>query len=391
MSARTLTAASVRTLVVITLLFLVGLAYLLIAVVQIDPFHRQLSMTVELGRTGGLQEHSQVTYRGHPVGRVQRIALRPGGVVVTVGVDERARIPVDTDVVVADLSAAGDQYLDFRPRTAAGPYLAEGAVLRQGDTAVPVPFTQVLAQVGRLADQVDPVKANAVVSELRLAFGGSAPDLQRVVDGGDVLLGGLEETLPNTVAALRNSRVVLGTMTDLSGRLVELSGDARDLTATLRAADPTVRELVEDSPETLALIDDVVRENGPSVAALLGDLGTTSHVVAQRLPALERLLPGLSSLGPAAAAVARDGKVYALVDVYPRPVCDYGTPRRPPTIGGSPPPRINKYCTQTGDRLQQRGAANVPRPPGDDTARIRRGADPDARSLPIIPDERAGG
>src|SRR5207253_11387251 len=101
---------------------------------------------------------------------------------------------------------------------------------------------------------------------------------------------------------------------------------------------------------------------------------------AQRLPALNEFLPSLSTLGPSATAVVHNGKVGVLLDLYPRPTCEYSTPRRPPTIGGSPPPRIYKYCEQTGARLQQRGAANVPRPHGDDTARAPHGADPDGRA-----------
>jgi virulence factor Mce-like protein len=371
---------AVRTLVAIAGLFVLGAGYLLFGVVQIDPFHQSMVMTVDLARSGGLLDHSQVSYRGYPVGRVRQISLRPGGVRVSIGVEEGTRIPVDTDVVVADLSAAGEQYLDFRPRTDHGPFLADGALIHQRDTSIPVPFTQVISQVSRLAQQIDPAQANAVVNELARAFGGSAPDIQRLLDGGDFLLAGLEETLPNTVNALGNGRVVLQTVSDLRGRLVDLGPHARGFTATVRAADPTVRELVEDSPDTLALIEDVVKKDGPSVAALLGDLATSTHVVAQRLPALEEFLPSLSTLGPAASAVVHNGKVGVLLDLYPRPTCDYGTPRRPPTMGGSPPPRIYRYCGQDGPRLQQRGAANVPRPNGDDTAAAPHGADPDGRA-----------
>jgi virulence factor Mce-like protein len=373
-------ARAVGTLVAIAALFAVGVGYLLFGVVQIDPFHKSMVMTVNLARSGGLLDHARVSYRGFPVGRVRQIALRPDGVLVTVGVDEGTQIPTETDVVVADLSAAGEQYLDFRPRTDHGPFLADGAVIEQRDTSIPVPFSQVISQVSRLAQQVDPVQANAVVDELAKAFGGSAPDMQRVLDGGDYLLAGLEETLPNTVNALRNGGVVLQTVSDLRGQLVDLGPHARGFTATIRDADPTVRDLLEDSPDTLALIEDVVRKDGPSVATLLGDLGTTTHVAAQRLPALGEFLPSLSTLGPAASAVEHDGKLSVLADVYPRPTCDYGTPRRIPTIGGSPPPRINRYCGQNGPRLQQRGAANVPRPHGDDTAVAPHGADPEKRA-----------
>jgi hypothetical protein len=72
------------------------------------------------------------------------------------------------------------------------------------------------------------------------------------------------------------------------------------------------------------------------VGALLGDLATTSRVAAVRLPAVSQFLPGLVRFGPLVATVVHDGKVNVLGDAYPRPACDYGTPRSPPTVGGSP-------------------------------------------------------
>ena len=368
------------TMLAMLVLLAIGLSYILIAVVQIDPFSRPMRVTVNAARSGGLLDHSQVTYRGFPVGRVSAIELRPGGVQITVNVDEGTRIPVDTDVVVANLSAAGEQYLDFRPRTDRGPFLTDGAVVDQRDTRTPLPFSQVVSNVSRLAGQVDTAKVSVVVDELSRAFNGTAPDIQRVLDGGDFLLAGLESVLPQTVNTLRNGRIVLGTVSDLRGDLIEFSHDGRDLTATLKDADPKIRELLNDSPDTLKLISDVVEKDGPSVGALLGDLATTSHVAAMRLPAISQFLPGLDKFGPLVAAVVKDGKVQFLADLYPRPTCDYGTPRRPPTIGGSPPPRIYRYCTQTGPRLQQRGSTNVPRPHGDDTAGPPPGADPEQRA-----------
>jgi virulence factor Mce-like protein len=366
----------VVTVVALAVLTVIGLTYLLFGVAQLDPIHRSMTMTVDLARSGGLLDHSQVSYRGYPVGRVRAIELRPGGVRVTVRVDEGTRIPVDTDVVVADLSAAGEQYIDFRPRSDHGPYLADGARIAQRDTATPIPFSQVISDVTKLTDQVDPRQVTVVVDEMQHAFNGSAPDIQRVLDGGDLLLNSLDGVLPNTVRALHNGRTVLGTVSDLRGELARFGGDAKDFTGTLRRADPTARTLLEDSPDTLRLVDDVVRKNGPSVAALLGDLGTTTDVVAMRLPAISQFLPGLTTLGPAATAVVRGDKIQVIADGYPRPTCDYGTPRRAPTIGGSPPPPINRYCTQTGPRMQQRGSTMVPRPRGDDTATAPKGADP---------------
>jgi virulence factor Mce-like protein len=379
---------SLLTVVAVAALFVLGVSYVLVAVVRIDPFHRPMTVTVDLARTGGLLTTSPVTYRGYPVGAVRAISLRPGGVRVTTEVDQGTRIPADTEVVVANLSAAGEEYLDFRPRVDHGPYLANGSRIDARDTRTPIPFPKVVADVTGLAAQIEPKQVTVVIDELQRAFGDSAPDIQRIIDGGDFLLAGLDKALPNTVSALRNGRIVLGTVSDLRGELVRFSGDARDFSATLRRADRTAREVLDESPDTLRLLDHVIRKDGPSVTALLADLATSAHVVALRTPAISRFLPELTTLGPAAAAAVRGDKIQVIVDLYPRPTCDYGTPRRSPAIGGSPPPRIYRYCTQTGPRLQQRGSTNVPRPPGDDTARPPKGADPEQRSAK--PENTAG-
>lgn len=372
-------AATVLSVLVI---FVAGLAYLLLGVARYDPFARPALVSVDLVRSGGLLDRSEVTLRGYPVGKVTAIELRPGGVRVRVALDEAARVPADTDVVVAALSAAGEQFLDFRPRTDAGPFLADGAVVAERDTRTPVPFGKLITTVDDLTQQLDPEKLGVVIGELRLAFDGAAPDLARIVDGGAVLVTGLDGVLPETVRTLRNGRVVLGTLSDLRDEIDRFATAGRSLTGTLREGDPALRAVLETSPDALALVSDVVRTEGATFGALLGDLATAGEVVAARLPAVGEFLPGLAQVGPAAATVTRDGTVYAIVDLEPRPTCDYGTPRRPPTVGGSPPARIYRYCELEGPTLQQRGSTNVPRPPGDDTA-----GPPDG----VTGDERAGG
>jgi len=375
-----MTKRALVTVVALLAVLALGLSYLLIAVVQIDPFSHPIRVTVNLARSGGLLGYSQVTYLGHPVGRISGIALRAGGVRVSATLEQGTKIPVNTDVVIADLSAVGEQYLDFQPRTDQGPYLADGAVIDQQDTHTPVPFSQVIADVTRLTNQVDPAKVTVVVDELAKAFNGSGPDIQRILDGGDLLLAGLDGVLPQTVDLLHSGRIVLGTVSDLHGELMRFSGDGRDFTSILRESDPQIRDLLDDAPKTLDLIDDVVRKDGPDIGLLLGDLATTTQVVALRLPAISQFLPELDNFGPIAVAVVKDRVTNVLWDLTPRPNCSYGTPRRPPTIDGSPPPRIYRYCTQTGPQLQQRGSTNVPRRRGDDTAGPPPGANPEQRA-----------
>jgi virulence factor Mce-like protein len=373
----------VGTLVAVAVLCVAGLAYLLLAVARLNPFEQPMRMTVDLGRSGGLLSTSPVTYRGYQVGKVEDIALRPGGVRVTVSIEEGTQIPADTEVAVGDLSAAGEQYLDFRPRTDGGPFLADGAVIHPADTRTPVPFAQLVGNLTGMIEQVDPDKLNIAVHEARLAFDGSAPDMQQILDGGLYVLNGLTSVLPETINTLRNGQTTLGTVADLRGQIAQFGGSARGLTGRLRGADGTIRTVLEDSPGTLDLVHHVIKENGSAAGSFLGNLVSVTDVVDDRLPAISQFLPNLSKIGPTASGFITNSSINALADLYPRPTCDYGTPRRLPQLAGSPSPRIYRYCTQTGPRLQQRGANNVPRPSGDDTAGPPRGAHPEDRAGPL--------
>lgn len=343
-------------------LLAVGAGYLLVDVMRIDPTASSYTVTVQLAKSGGLLDASDATYRGSRIGQVGNIRLRPGGVAVDVRIDEGVRVPADSEVAVANLSAAGEQYLDFRPRTRNGPFLRQGSVVTEKDTRTPTPFANLMMHIRDLSKQIDPGKLDTVVSELADASGGTGPELRRIFDGGQFLLTGLEQVLPETVRTLKNGSITLNTAYDLRDQVTLLSKGGKTLGDQLRASDPEIRELLDDSPEALALVDSLIEEKRPTLAALLGDLGTVSEIVSVRTPAVAELLPGLAKLGDALSGVVRDGVMRTRADIWPRGTCDYGTPRHVPVEVRPGPPPLDRHCTKYGPTLQQRGAYNAPRP-----------------------------
>ncbi|MER5296773.1 MlaD family protein, partial [Streptomyces pharetrae] len=131
------------------------------------------TVDVRLPHTGGLFTHSDVTYRGVSVGRVGPIGLTSDGVVAELRIKRSApRIPADTRAVVAGLSAVGEQYIDLRPQSDDGPYLADGARIEQSDTQVPAPVTDVLASIDDLTRSVPLEDLRTVVDEFGKTFEG---------------------------------------------------------------------------------------------------------------------------------------------------------------------------------------------------------------------------
>ena len=73
-----------------------------------------------------------------------------------VDIDKAVQIPAGGTVAVQALSAAGEQYIDFRPNSDEAPYLEDGSVVDSNQVQTPVPLSTVLDNASALISQVDP-------------------------------------------------------------------------------------------------------------------------------------------------------------------------------------------------------------------------------------------
>lgn len=372
-------ALSVGSLLVI---LVVGVAYLMLGTLGRNPFRESIGVEVLLAETGGLLPDQDVTLRGVKVGHVQSVDIDGDGVRVKVALDGDARIPVTGIARVSSLSPVGEQFLDFRPTTDDGPFLTDGAVIEEDNTSIPVPMATMLSNLEPMLSQVSPEQLGAVVDEL-----GTGPEgvekLRDIVGGGTFLVSTLSSVLPQTVGLINTSKVVVATMSDTAPGL---RSTAASLAETLRGAgsmDGGLRQMLTQTPQTLAGVDALFTDNSPVMVQLLGNLATVSQMAYLREPALREFFFPQQRNGStleAIGSVFRDGGIWGSVDVFPRVPCDYPLPRSAPSRPDFPEPFINTHCTDPHKLV--RGAAAAPRPEGDNTHLPREGSDPLARTNP---------
>ncbi|MCW2677294.1 MAG: ABC-type transport system, mce(Mammalian cell entry)-related protein, partial [Modestobacter sp.] len=159
---------------------LLGLSFVSFRYVGLDRllFGDGYEVAAEFSDSGGIFVNAEVTYRGVAVGRVSDMQLTGDGVRVVLNVDPGApEIPADARAVVANRSAVGEQYVDLRPDQDEGPYLADGSVIPQDRTAIPIPVEQLLLDLDELVGSIDPDDLRVVVEELGTAFDGAGDDL----------------------------------------------------------------------------------------------------------------------------------------------------------------------------------------------------------------------
>lgn len=353
----------------------VAAGYLFLGALQVNPFASSYRVTVELPASGGLLPNQNVTMRGVPIGRVERLDITPAGVNAVVTVDSTVAVPMSSEVRVSGLSPAGEQYIDFVADSDTGPYLGDGSVVAQKSTTVPVSFADLLANADGALSQVDVGKLELIKRELSMSEAGPGK-LADIIDGGTFLLSTLDSVLPETSSMLRTSRVVLTLAADKNAGIEVASAN---LSATFEGVNRMrdgFRTLTEQTPETLTAIDNLFADNSDTMVQLLGSMASTSQLLYLRVPALTALFPTYrTSVLDAIGSIMHDNGLWATGDIYPRYSCDYGTPRLPPSSADYPEPSMYTYCRDDHPGVLVRGAKNAPRPAGDDTAGPPAGAD----------------
>jgi phospholipid/cholesterol/gamma-HCH transport system substrate-binding protein len=116
---------------------------------------RGLTVHATLPTSGGLYEGSEVTYRGVKIGKVSRMDATAEGVTLDLALEEGTRLPKDAPMYVHNLSAVGEQYLDFEPPDDRPPYAEDGDTLHGDAASLPVDEGALLVELNSFVESGD--------------------------------------------------------------------------------------------------------------------------------------------------------------------------------------------------------------------------------------------
>ena len=106
------------------------------------------------------------------------------GLRVDLALKDGTKIPLDSKMYVHNLSAVGEQYLDFEPPDDKPPYAKAGDVIKGDESSLPMSEEVLLTQMNSMVTSVDSDDLSTVIGELGTMFRGTANPLQRMVDSG---------------------------------------------------------------------------------------------------------------------------------------------------------------------------------------------------------------
>ena len=326
------------------------------------------TVQMELSNTGGLFPNGDVTYRGVSVGRVGGLQLTPTGVVADLHISSSApQIPSHLHAVVADLSAVGEEYVDLRPLTNQGPYLAQGSVIPREATTIPLPVTSLLTSVNTLATSLPLASLRVVLNELATGFADQGVNIQQLIDGQTKLVRAASSTISHSIALTEDSQVVLATQNAESAAFISFANSLKLFAGQLAASDSDLRRLVANGPAAAAQVSGLITDVSPSLGALIANLLTTAQVSLTRGNNINELLSALPAAIAAGSTVittkgARFGVALTFFNPLPCTAGYQGTKIRN-GLDTSPGPPLNtkaKCTSPPSSGINVRGSANAP-------------------------------
>lgn len=324
-------------------------------------------VTAQLADSGGIFTGAEVAYRGVTIGNVREMHLTPTGVDVELDIDDDApRIPSNATAHVANRSAVGEQYIDLRPVSSQGPFLADGGVIRRDRTTLPVTPDTLLANLDKLVASVPLDSLGTVVDEAYLAFADAGPDMQRLLDAAHSFTVGARENVGDLQRLLRSARIVLKTQGDHADDLSTFASGLNKISKQFAKSDPDLRKIIDRARGTGRELSELIDTAGMDISVVLANLLTTVKVAETRAASLEQTLVSLPIIGafPPSVSLEGRGQLGLVFDNFMPPSCTKGyeqTHQRPANDMSEAEPNKEAYCAEPkGSPISVRGAQNAP-------------------------------
>ncbi|BBZ17987.1 MlaD family protein [Mycolicibacterium gadium] len=274
------------TLVILAVMTLFGAAYMTFAVLDVSPTKQVTRLTLLLNASGGLMPTSDVTMRGIKVGRVSGIQTTNFGLAVSIELDRAHQVPAASPISIENLSAVGEQYIDFKPELIAPPYFTDGAVIPADQVAPIVTASDLLAKVNVLFTALNLDQIRSIVNEMSAVF----------ADNDDTI-DSLATTAGLTADVIQDDKALLATLVNNVSTLTTNLGDLN--------AGYVISETGDQLP--------------PSVQAFLGlihEIETISHA-------------GVGVIGPDDAVTVMVAKLGEYLDLLAGPLGSFATVLQP--------------------------------------------------------------
>lgn len=240
---RIVTAASLAAILVVAVA----------VVVRHSDAQRRINVTGYFANSNGLYVGDEVRVLGIPVGKIDRIEAEPSRAKITFWIDDRYKIPADAAAAIISPSLVSVRAIQLTPAYAGGPTMADGAVIPQQRTVVPVEWDDLRAQLQRLTETLQPTTP------------GGQSTLGQFVSMAADNLRGQGANIHDTIVKLSQAFSALG---DHSQDIFSTVRNISVLVSALQSSTDLMRQLNQNLAAVTGLLSNDSTEVGNAVQAI---------------------------------------------------------------------------------------------------------------------------
>lgn len=253
--------------------------------------------------SNGIYVGDDVVVLGVTVGQIDKIEPQRDRVKISFWYKDKYRVPADAKAVVMSPTLVTARKIQLTPVYTGGPSLADGGVIPQERTAVPVEYDDLRQQLQKLTEMLQPSKPGGV-STLGDYINTSADNLRgqgRSIRDTIIKLSqavsALGDHSDDMFTTFKNLSALVSALHDSSGVLTELN---RNLAAVTKLVANDPDEVAHAAKDLKDVVDDVktfVAENREAVGTTADHLAATTQWVVD--DSLEDLKQALHVIAPA--------------------------------------------------------------------------------------------
>ncbi|MDZ7884575.1 MAG: MCE family protein [Mycobacterium sp.] len=278
----------------------VGLVVLLLAGIAVQT--RVLStlnrnyVVAYFDNSNGLFQNDEIRILGVRVGRIERIEPEPERAKITFWIDDKYQVPADAKAAIIAPQLVTARAIQLTPAYTGGPALADGAVIPEDRTAVPMEWDDLRDQLAKLTDALQPTEPGGVstlgafIDTAADNLRGQGPDMRDTVLKMSKAFSALGDHSEDMFSTVKNLSTVVTALQDSSTLLGQLNGNLSAATAALNSSPGAVSDALTNIN---AVVDDTtafITENKDAMGTATDQLASVTTAVQESIGDVEQAL-----------------------------------------------------------------------------------------------------
>jgi phospholipid/cholesterol/gamma-HCH transport system substrate-binding protein len=268
----------------------------LVAVVDKGGARDRVTVVGYFANSNGIYAGDDVVVLGVPIGTVEKIEPQPEHVKITFGFDPKYKVPADAKAVVLSPALVTARSIQLTPAYSGGPTLANGAVIPQERTAVPVEFDEFRDQLQKLAGALQPTEPGGVstlgsfINTAADNLRGQGEHIRQTLIEVSQAFSALGDNSQNLFGTVKNLAVLVSALHDSSDVLAQLNQNLAATTGLLTNGQNEVGNAMHDLGDVVGDVGNFVSENRETLGTTTEKLAAVSQVLTDNLDEIKQLL-----------------------------------------------------------------------------------------------------